>query len=261
MIELKEITVRPNYSSFYVISWTLMPTTEDLADYVYEVYSAPSASTPSTQRTLLSPQLQATEFVYEIPTDLDSSVHSYFSVDITKISTSTTWTSSASPVAVYMVPRDNYADAIIYQEEYFLDYILNRDPVKLITRKRTGAVCTNCVDELTGEVTKSACSACYSTGLLGGYNPPVTMMISFTEPGYNQRFETTEVRDVQNNITTAWTKNYPLILPGDFFVDAFNRRFKIIQSLPTTKDGRIYLRQNLQIQLVPPKDIIYKVEV
>lgn len=261
MIAISEILVQPNYSAFYVISWTIVSTTESMNDYFFSIYTAPAASTPLAERLLLDTGITDFDFVYDIPYSLNSAVKEYFSIDITKVSTGVTVNASGGYVSVYMVPVDNVAEAIIYQEEYFLDNILIRNDVKLLTKRRTGTRCSACYDEITGEITKSNCSVCYRTGYVGGYSVAKPINISFTEPGFIQKFDVQEVRDVQNQITYGWTKNYPLILPGDVIVDEFNRRFRIINSQPTTKDGRIYLRQSISMQLIPPTDPVYKLVV
>lgn len=259
MLVIKSIDVKPNFSSFYLISWTIQDTTELVEDYSFAVYTA-SAPTPPTAFTKISPDIVGFSFVYELPNKLNSSIHEYFRIGVTELATDTTVLSDVVG-ASYLVPPDAYADAIIYQEQYFLENILGRPPVKLFMRRRTGTRCPVCWDDDLLEVTRSSCDTCYSTGYLGGYSVPQELFISFTEPAFQTKFDVVDIKNVQNVPTYAWASNYPLILPDDILVDEFNRRFRVIQSQPTTKDGRIYLRQNLQLQLLPPTDISYSLGV
>jgi hypothetical protein len=259
MLEIKSIDVKPNYSSFYLITWALVDTTESADDYTFAVYKSLSPG-PASTFELVADNIVGFNYAYDVPNKLNSSIHEYFKIEITQISTGD---KVLSPVtgASYIVPADPFADAIIYQEEYFLDYVLNRPSVKLLVKRRSGTRCTVCWDDTLQEVTKSACTACYTTGYTGGYMPAQDIMISFTEPLFQTKFDMGDIKDVQQGPTVGWTKNYPLILPSDIIVDEFNRRFRVIQVQPTTKDGRIYLRQNLQLQLIPPTDIIYQFPV
>lgn len=258
MINISKIEVSPNYNNYVLIEWTVSDTVEDLTNYTYNVYYAYS---PDDSFTILNDEPITDEFyTYLIPTDYNSSVQYYFKVEAIDASTGET---SVSVVigSAYITPVDNIAATIIHQQSYFLENILNRNPVKLLSKKRFGTRCSVCWDEDMFEVTKSNCTSCYSVGYEGGYYSARDLYISFTEPGYTTKFDIGDIKSVQQGVTAAWAGNFPKILSEDIIVDDFNRRFRVLQVQPTTKDGRIYLRQLLQIQLIPPTDIIYSLEV
>lgn len=254
MLTLKRLDIFNNFSSFFLVRWTLNDTTEDLSDYTFSILSSLS---PNDGFAVLAADITDLEHQVANANMFDSSVHVYFKIKIKNIVTSEEVTDPIMS-SLIMTPRDNIADAIIYQERYLLENILGRAKAKLLIRKRCGTRCTVCWDADTREITKSNCTSCYSTGYAGGYMNPVDVPISFTEPGYINKFDIGDIRDIQQNVTQAWASNYPLILPQDVIVDSTNRRFRVVQSQPTTKDGNIYLRQILQLQLIPPTDVIYK---
>lgn len=254
MLTLKKLEVYNNFSSFFLVKWTLNDTTEDASIYTYSIMSSLSSKDGFT---VLASDITDLEHQIANADMFDSSVHVYFKIKIKNTSTGDEVTDPLV-TSLIMTPRDNIADAIIYQERYLLENILTRGVSKLLIKKRSGTRCSKCWDADTREVTKSSCTTCYSTGFAGGYMSPVDIPISFTEPGYINKFDIGDIRDIQQNVTQAWASNYPLILPQDIIVDSANRRFKVIQSQPTTKDGTIYLRQILQLQLIPPTDVIYK---
>ncbi len=255
MVIIRKIEVLNSFNNFSLIRWYINDTQEDLDNYVFSVYK--SLSPDSEFEKINEEDIRDFEYQYFIPTYLNSSVHWYFKVEAKNLLTNETKMSDVFGSA-YFVEPDCVADSIIYQFEYFLEYILNRPPIKLLIRRRTGTRCNVCWDDEAKEVTRSQCTTCYNTSYTGGYMPPRDLRISFTEPGFIEKVDLGDIKDVQQNVTTAWASTYPLILPKDIIVDEFNRRFIVIQAQPTTKDGRIYLRQVLQLQLIPPTDVIYK---
>lgn len=156
---------------------------------------------------------------------------------------------------------NNVANAILYQYDYFLKNIIERSPVQIFHKLQTGTRCPNCWDDVEGTVTKSNCSTCYNVGFTGGYSTPELTYISFTEPGFLTNVDINQIHGEQGLVTQAWALTDVAIWADDFFVDDLGRRFIVEQAQPTTMFGRIYLRQVLNIQLVPDTDIIYTVPV
>lgn len=255
MLTIKTISALGTFSSFYLLSWTIDDTLEDVGDYTFGVYES---SSPESEFIKVVDGLTNMSYQYPNSYKYDSSVHKYFKIACTHIDTGTTQLSTIF-TSVFLTPRDNYAEMIIYQNNYFLENIIGRPDVKLLIKRRSGTRCPSCWDPDTFEVTKSGCQVCYSTGFKNGYYEPVQMQISFTEPGFINKVDLYDIKDSQSNVTSAWASNYPLVLPGDVIIDSTNRRFRVLQAQPTTKDGNIYLRQILQLQMIPPTDIVYKV--
>ncbi len=258
VLTVKKLNIHNNYSVATLINWEVEDTTEIINNFVFNVYASIS---PTSEFTKINEEpITGFSYMYNHPYVTDSSVKLYFKVEVVNTETQETLLCNVVSSA-YLTPRDPIADTIIYQNEILLKRVLGRPPVKLLMKRRTGTRCTSCWDEDLMEVTKSSCTSCYSTGYAGGYLPPEDIYVSFTEPGFITRMDTVDIKDVQQGVTQAWCGNYPLILPGDIIIDEFNRRFIIMQVQPTTKSGRIYLRQLLQVQLLPPTDIIYKMKV
>ena len=238
------------------IDWTVAETVEDTGKYVFNIYKSQGYDGPYA---LVESNIDEFEYVYANSERVDTSVNMYFKVETKNRFTGETL---LSPIvgAVFILPRDEYAESIIYQNDYFLDYIINRPQVYLLTKKRTGTRCTTCWNDELGERTKSSCTVCYDTGYLGGYSKKLIKM-AFGTPAYVNKFDISEIRDIPSNAVGAWTKNYPLVQPNDVIVDENNRRFRVIQSQPTTKDGTVFLHQIVQLQLIPPNNIIYSYSV
>lgn len=258
MLEITKIYLNNNYSNAILIRWDILDTAENMNEYVFNIYESFS---PDEEFVRINPlPITELEFMYENTDRVDSSLKTYIKVEVENIATGDKKMSAVFG-ATYLTPYDEIADTIIYQHNVFLEYILGRPPVKLLVKRRSGTRCLSCWDSELLEVTKSNCIDCYAVGYSGGYLPPKNMYISFTEPGFATRFDIDDVRDIQQGVTQAWCGNYPLVLPEDIIVDEFNRRFIVIQSQPTTKSGQIYLRQMLQLQLIPPTDIVYRLEL
>ncbi len=258
MLAVKRLHVHNNYSAATLVRWDIEDTSELLDDFTFNVYASLSSASEFTK--INEEPITGFSYLYNHPFVSDSSVKLYFKVEVVNTTTQESVLCSAVGAA-YLTPSDPIADTIIYQNEVLLKRVLGRPPVKLLIKRRAGTRCSVCWDEELMEVTKSNCINCYSTGYKDGYLPPEEIYISFTEPGFITRFDVADVKDVQQGVTQAWSSNYPLILPSDVIVDEFNRRFIVMQVQPTTKSGLIYLRQLLQLQLLPPTDIIYKLEM
>lgn len=258
MLVITKINALNNYSGATKVQWEVADTSESTSDYMFNVYS--SASPDSGFVKLNDDLLDVMEYTYVHPYQTDSSVRIYFKVESLHVSTGTSSISNMS-ASTYLTPRDPVADTIMYQHDILLEHVLGRPVVKLLVKRRSGTRCPVCWDDELMEVRKSNCTSCYSVGYEGGYLPPKDIYISFAEPGFMTKFDITDVKDVQQGITQAWSRGDPLILPGDVIVDKLDRRFIVIQVQPTTRSGVIYLRQLLQLQLIPPTNVIYKLDV
>lgn len=256
MLVVKRIDVLPNFSGAVLIQWEIEDTTEDLEEYRFSILKSLN---PGKDYEVIAENIEGFEFLYDVPSKYDSSVHWYFKVESVHVPSEESQVSDIFGSLTY-VERDAAAESIIYQYQYFLEHILERPAVKLLIKKRFGQRCSNCWDDDLKSVTRSNCPVCYSTGFTGGYSTK-DLYISFTEPGFTNRLDIGDVRDIQQGVTEAWAPSYPLVLPRDVVVDEFNRRFRVLQVQPTTRHGRIYLRQMLQLQLIPPTDVVYRFDV
>ena len=255
MITITKINVIANFNSFLSIQWDTNATSqEELAEYYFSVYMSQSPQDNFSKVNV--DNIVALEYIYDIPYGINFGTPLYFRIGITNIATGE-YVLSDIFASLYLTPTDPVAEAIIYQHNYFLENILGRPPMKLLIKKKFGPRCPSCWDEYGQEITKSSCPDCYDTSYENGYSPAVDIYVSISEPGFSEKLDVGNITESQNIIIPAWTSNYPLVYPRDVIVDELNRRFVVIQSQPTTKDGRIYLRQMLQLQLIPSTDIIY----
>ena len=261
MIKITKITVAANFNSFLLIQWeTDAISEEELVDYRFSVHMSQSPQDDFLKINSDEDNIITLEYIYEIPYGINFGTPLYFRVGITNTLTQEYVLSNIFS-SLYLTPTDVVAEAIIYQYNYFLENILERPPMKLLIKKKFGPRCPSCWDEYSQEITRSSCPDCYDTGYQYGYAPPVNIRVSISEPGFVEKLDIGSIVESQNAIVSAWTSNYPLVYPRDIIVDEFNRRFVVLQSQPTTKDGRIYLRQLLQLQLIPPTDIIYTISL
>jgi hypothetical protein len=254
IVDVTEIHAIRTSTNSILVRWGA--STDRLDNFTFSVYQALAAD---GTYELIASNIVGNTYQHNVALNPSSTVKWYFKVSADNLTTQESSLSSCIS-SLYFTPTDPVAEAILFQHEYFLKNILNRPPVKLLIKNRSGVRCPVCWDEELQQVTKSRCLTCYSTGYTGGYYP-LDVYISFTEPGFSERFDITDVQDVQQGVTTAWAPNYPLIQSSDVIVDEFNRRFIVLQAQPTTKDGRVYLRQLLQLQLIPANNSIYKFPV
>jgi hypothetical protein len=112
----------------------------------------------------------------------------------------------------------------------------------------------SCFDMTTGRVTRSNHALCYGTGFLGGFMSPIEVFVQIDPNNVNTA--SSSLQEVQQSDTSARLISFPPVNPQDILVEAENRRWRVINMMPTER-LRAMVRQELRIHEVPRGDIIY----
>lgn len=105
---------------------------------------------------------------------------------------------------------------------------------------------------------KSDCTLCYSTGYVGGFEGPFSIIIAPPEAE-----KTIELLDLGMHMAydfQTWTGPYPLLTDRDFIVRQNNDRMSIAHVNPQGARGAIF-QQHFNLSNLDQKDIRYKVPI
>jgi len=255
MIEISRINVVNNLSLDYLLIQIICkPTSEDLTDYVFDIYRNTSLD---GEYELIASDIDSFQYADRDVNLYKQSIKYYYKVKVKNIKTLEEEFSTEIGELSNHIP-DNIANSVAIQYDIYLDRVVSNPKVYLLSRKRFGQKCAFCYDEIRMQAKNDNCPHCYTTGYMGGYHKPIKIPICYmsNKEGLQQLLDISNVGEVSNPIQ-AWVKNYPIVQPGDIIVDDYNRRFEVINWQPTTKNNFI-LRQVLTLQKLPHSNIIYK---
>lgn len=161
--------------------------------------------------------------------------------------------------AVYNQP-DGIARVVINESKILLERVMGNKPYQLLLKKRSGIHCPECFNPVTKRVKFHDCSKCSGTGILQGYHKPTKIFLS-KDFSYMSEFNSMmDGENVKLSTVDAWTSNFPVLAPGDVFVDYLDNRFRITNVNPRMKSGAL-IRQILQLVPLDRGDSVYQVEV
>ncbi len=264
MLTVTNISVDNQYgTSFLVVNWEVsLPQGDLLGNYKFNVYRS---TNPEFEYEKINTDPIVELFYKDSSVNLlDNTLRYYYKIEAKNTGTSET---SLSTVYGTLIPglTDNEASAILYQEQYVLQYIINQNntarQVKILLKRRSGPRCYMCWDSIKKQSTKSHCLSCYNVGFESGYYPPILAYVSMAPPSSELSVGLNDVRPRDGSVS-GWMSNYPIIQEDDIFIDHMNKRYRAVQTRPTVRRTSGYIiRQLFILQRLPYTDIIYKYDV
>jgi len=254
LINVKSITIDDCYSiNFLYITFTVSNMTQSPEKYKFDLYRS---TNQSELFSLVAEDIRTFKYFDNTVNLLNINNQYYYKVKITEISTGET---SLSDSYKYKVNSpDNWASAINFIQEFYLDNVINNDSSYLLQKKRTGQRCS-CWNPNRDAVNNQQCTLCYGTGFVGGYYSPVLIkMVNYTANTYQRQFSISEDADT---LTTqqVWIKSIPKVDNDDVIVNG-NDRYIIFSHTDTMKNNYL-LRQICSLNLIPKTNIISKVPI
>lgn len=159
-----------------------------------------------------------------------------------------TWDGNLDLVGIYVV-----------EEHLFLHRYVSGVPAMIFKRRKDGAYCPECWDEILKRVTKSSCQTCYGTGKLAGFYPPYEAWMNF-EPDPKMA-QVAEWGQRQISQTDVQFTNYPLLTDGDIIVELKPNKIWKVSNVRYPEKNRTIMLQIARLDAVNPTDIEYKVPV
>lgn len=259
MVTLSGLTLTSYDLSFVQIAWKIATTSENLGNYSLDIYRSENPGVSG----LLDYILIASGITISDYDHKDYSVSGLANFNRTWfykfiVKNSVTFVSVIqpdTPVFIKNTPINHVAREILYKK----NLSLNRKSgtlFYLVKKRDNGTRCTRCWDDILFRSKDGNCNLCYGTGFLSGYYKPIPFYGTATSaPKYNQVMMFGEWKPSDKLL---YTTMYPPITTRDFIIDDTNKRWIALQIRPIQQLG-VTVEQNVQMSLILPDDIIYKI--
>lgn len=247
MLIVDEVLVDALSQKNAVIGWSFRPTVELLGNYRVTISRSLS---PLDDFEPIATGLRADQFVYldQSPPELSKWTTLYYKVTVEKVDATgavipgETHESDAFRIHQGYSPR---ALMIIRSRMiYFSKLEIGRD--SLVYRRRTsGQTCPECYDPVQQRTTRQGCPVCFGTGRLGGYYPPIRVMIQYS-PAQRRNIVmshlTEEVR-IEGKMG-----HFPLMTPRDIIYEIGTQKWYVVNTVTPKEDIRVVTSQRLDLR-------------
>lgn len=230
-----------------VVSWSFRPTAELLGNYRVTVSRSLS---PQDDFEPIATGLRADQFVYldQDPPEMSKWTALHYKVTVEKVDVAgnvipgETHESDAYHMHQQYSPRALYI--IRARQVYYSKLEIGRD--SLVYRRRTsGQTCPECYDPVQQRTTRQDCPLCFGTGRLGGYYPPIRVMIQYRpvqKRNVVMSHLTEEVR------VSAVMGHFPLLTPRDVIYEVNTRKWYVVNVVQPREDVRVITSQHLELR-------------
>jgi len=241
-----------------LVSWELEPTAQNLGclKFFVDRGESPSEFQELTKEGI--PYSSPHEFIDETPITQDLNKVYYYRVRAVEFvngtpvqtfaSEASTWDGNLDLVGLYIVEEHLFALRHVYGV-----------PAMIFKKRRDGAYCTECWDDVLKRITKSSCRTCYGTGRVGGYYPPIDAWMHFEPDPHSEGVAEWGRR--QASQTDIQFTNYPLLSPDDLIVELKLNRFWKVVNVRAPEKNRTTILQMARLDAVNPSDIEYKIQI
>jgi hypothetical protein len=248
---MRNLTVSPfmdgisKRNTFLALTWELEANNDDLTNWKLEVLRSNSPDGPFD---VISMDL----FNENLYVDTTASVLSknrvhYYKIRGTEVDT-------GKQVEIGPERLDDKIDLIgleIIRRNNLLLKRFNGMPVGIFVRRTSGQRCNVCYDFTTSRTTKDNCKDCYGTGYDLGYYDQISTFMNFNpEP---QVIQISGLIKTEDGDTQAWMSNFPVLSPGDVIVESTNKRWRVMDMVPTRK-FRVIVHQVVNLRRLSPSD-------
>lgn len=260
MIQLLNFNIDYFDNNKNIITWEVEPTAASLSDYVLDVYRSDAiGSTDLDGFLLIASGINPNDYSYN---DTTISGWAYYGRDWFykfKVRNLVTLEETIQPETAFYIGYDIFDKAtleIIRRKKLVLKKTYIGRKAKLLKRKTWGAHCPRCWDPELFRTIDGNCPICYGTGWEDGYYKPIEFWSNTNAaPEYKQILMFGEWKPSDQLL---YLLNYPLVKAKDVIVDDEGKRWMAVQVRYTKKLERI-IEQQVQLALIAPDDIIYRV--
>jgi hypothetical protein len=247
MIELFKYYVEQDSIEYLRVSWTVKPTTEDIAQYKFVILRSNSPEGPFDL-------IKETSGVFHYD-DFDVNQKSEYRIFYYKIRVLATSGDFEDYGPTYLTePPDLLALEMIRKKNVALYY--GSTPAKQVNvfiRKTWGTYCPECFDQIKKRRSSGNCVTCYNTNYVGGFFSPITVN-AFFGPG-NKLVEKIGFEVHPDRLYIEFG-NYPLLSPGDIIKNKLMNRWRV-EGIRSSTRGLYVITQMVQVTEVNPNDIEY----
>lgn len=252
-VAVSTVTVRTFSLDFLDVSWEIVPTTEDLAQYRFVVQRSESPEGPYED---VSSPLQDVFTFRDHGVDQVAKWRVFHYRIVTK-HVAGTFPDGVSKFAFLTEPPDLTALEVMRLWELQLKTQIGR--VALVFKRRTfGQNCPVCYDPIRGRQESPKCKTCFASNFRGGFFTPIPVYANFTPNAKILRI--TGIHDIKPSETVAEMSGYPIVGINDLVIERMNRRWRVQDVRERSKQRFVY-RQVLRLMEIPKTEIEYELPV
>lgn len=262
MSVFRRLTIDAYYSALtsqqILVAWALNPDFGDTGVYTFTLQRSLSPTDTSGEWEDIATTVDQPWAYDNRPITNLVTANVYYRVKL--VTSAGTYISQVAPMESYWTPYDwSLAREIVRKETMLLQ---KRTGAKgwLLKRRSYGVICPDCVDPITRQITKSNCTTCFGTGLVGGY---YDVMEYWTAPDPSKRIRRLNKDTGLESVVVEQARAlaYPLLEGGDVWVQAAtNRRFVVGADVAYIAKLRgIPLVAELVLEELPTAHVVYEV--
>lgn len=241
-----------------LVQWKLLPTTQNLNQLKFFVDRGESPSEFQQLNQVGIGAYAILDYVDYTANLLDLHKVYYYRVRAVEFQGATPVQTFTSEVSTWHGDLD-LVGVYVVDEQVFLERYVAGVPVMVFKKRRDGANCSECWDNVLKRVTKSNCTTCYGTGRIGGFYPPMeAWMLVDPDPTVAQVADWGKAQPSQIDVQFS---NYPLLVDDDVIVEMKSDKRWKVTNVRQAEKNRTTMLQIFRVAAINPSDIEYKVAV
>jgi len=247
LLIVEHVTVDAITQKQTVVSWSFRPTIEPLGNYRVTISRSLSSD---DDFQVIATGVRADQFIYldQEPPELSKWATLYYKLKVEQVDLSGTPVPDTDTVSDAYRIRQVYSPRAMYiiraRQVYFRQLEIGRD--SLVFRRRTsGQTCPECYDPVQQRSTRKDCSLCFGTGRLGGYYPPIRVMIQY-QPAQRRNIVESHIREEIR--IEASMGHFPLLSPRDVVFEQHAGKWYVVNSVQPKEDLRVVTSQRLDLR-------------
>lgn len=252
MLEFDEVAINGVTARSLVVNWSFRPTVDLLGNYRVDISRSLS---PTDEFIVIANGLRADQFVYvdQDPAELSKWATLYYRVRAYQVDVSGAEVPGTSTIsdAVRMDQKVSALGMAVIKarEVHFRHLEIGRD--SLVYRRRTsGQACPYCWDAVEERVKRHDCSTCFGTGTIGGFYPPLRVLVQY-RPARRANMVEGSIREIV--YVDATMGHFPLLSPRDVIYEVGTARWYLVNQVSPREHLRTVVMQQLVLRMLDPQ--------
>jgi len=230
-----------------VVSWSFRPTVEPLGNYRVTISRSLSSDDGFE---VIATGLRADQFIYldQSPPELSKWATLYYKLRVEQVDLAGNEVPGQEHETDAFRIRQEYSARALYiiraRQVYFSQLEIGRD--SLVYRRRTsGQTCPECYDPVQQRTTRQGCPLCFGTGRLGGYYPPIRVMIQYSPAQRRNVVGPSLSEEVRIGASMG---HFPLMSPRDVVFEVYAGKWYMVNGVSLKEDLRVVTSQKLDLR-------------
>jgi len=251
-IEFEEVTVTAITPKNSVVSWALVPTIEPLGQWRFDVQR--SYAPQSGFETEVEGLRNQFYWIDSNPAVLSKWETTYYRIRAYQVDAAGDEVPNTEVLSHPGTLNDRLSPKVLHiirnKQIVYRQLGIGRESL-VYKRRESGQRCPQCWDEIEQRVTTQECPVCYGTGFLGGFYPPIKVLVRYL-PTTKQNTVGTQLQEYA--YCSARVANYPKLEPRDVIYEIGQGRWWMVNVVQPTESERILVSQFLQLHLLDPQN-------